>query len=131
MKVALATCKMYVSMLPEPELALACVVVCGGAVLFLLGWRLDQFFEPELPGAPQLPLKLSANGIQVRCERTLVRFPLCGSVAPPPPAIAPAVDAGPRGTACGGGGDAAGELAEEIGETAPADSEDRNGRVIA
>ena len=66
MKVALATCKMYVSLLPEPELALACVVVCGGAVLFLLGWRLDQFFEPELEGAPELPLKLRANSVQAR-----------------------------------------------------------------
>ena len=66
MKVVLATCKMYVSLLPEPELALASVVACGGAVLFVLGWRMDQFFEPELLGAPQLPLKLRANSVQAR-----------------------------------------------------------------
>ena len=66
MKVVPATCKMYVSLLPEPELALACVVACGGAVLFVLGWRMDQFFEPELLGAPQLPLKLRANSVQAR-----------------------------------------------------------------
>ena len=66
MKVVLATCKMYVSLLPEPEIALACVVACGGAVLFVLGWRMDQFFEPELLGAPQLPLKLRANSVQAR-----------------------------------------------------------------
>ena len=68
MKVLLATCKMYVSLLPEPELALASVVACGGAVLFVLGWRMDQFFEPELPGAPELPLKLRANGVQARTQ---------------------------------------------------------------
>ena len=77
MKVVLATCKMYVSLLPEPELALACVVACGGAVLFLLGWRMDQFFEPEMLGAPQLPLKLRANSVQAR--------PQVSAKAQPPP----------------------------------------------
>ena len=76
-KVVLATCKMYVSLLPEPELALACVVACGGAVLFVLGWRMDQFFEPEMLGAPQLPLKLRANSVQAR--------PQVSAKAQPPP----------------------------------------------
>ena len=67
-KIALAAAKMYVPLLLGSEIVLACVVACGGAVLLHLGWRFDQFYEADLPGGPQLPLRLNANGIQTAVD---------------------------------------------------------------
>ena len=36
--------------------------------LLHLGWRFDQFYEPLLPGTPQLPSQLNANGIQTAVD---------------------------------------------------------------
>ena len=71
-KVVLAAFKMYIAFLPDKELAFSCVVVCGGAALLLLGVHFDQFYEADLPGSLQLPLGLSANGIQTGLDAAVL-----------------------------------------------------------